>query len=262
MNKTIGTPHQKSRHVGGDGYPRTAIAARTFPTLAPPGADLEEASVLLTIAEEELRAPITPLKMRLQQTRSRLRRAGGPERDINDLSKALYHVERIQQQAALFLDALALERDCFDLAPRWLDLNDAARRLVEIYACADPRRAITLEELDEPLSGVWDGARLEVAMRAMLGNALRYASGDITLRLARQGERAVITVEDSGTGIPPALGARVFEPFVTGAQPNHGLGLGLYVAREIARRHGGEMGVARAGTGGAAFWLTLPLDTR
>jgi signal transduction histidine kinase len=227
-------------------------------------------NTLVTVAGYELRSPITPLKMRLQQTRARLQRdsaegastpAHNHRHDIDDLSKALYHVERIQQQAALLLDALALTQDFFDLAPRWLDLSQTARRLVEIYACADSQRVITFQDADSPVTGIWDGARLEIVIREMLGNALRYASGHVTLRLARQGSLVLITVEDEGGGIPSGLRARAFEPFVTGPQPNHGLGLGLYVAREIVRHHGGEMGVELAESGGSSVWLTLPLNS-
>jgi signal transduction histidine kinase len=226
-------------------------------------------NTLVTVAGYELRTPITPLKMRLQRTQARLQRdsseglsasAHNHRHDIEDLSKALYHVERLQQQAALLLDALALTQDFFDLAPRWLDLSQTARRLVEIYACADSQRVITFQDADIPVTGVWDGARLEIVIREMLGNALRYASGHVTLRLARQGSLVLITVDDEGVGMPGSLRARAFDPFVTGSQSNHGLGLGLYVAREIARHHGGEMGVERTESGGSSVWLTLPLD--
>lgn len=271
MSQTSGADHQPTDDaaLGSHSGPEPSdIPSFLYQSLASPSVPFDDFNTLLTVAGYELRSPITPLKMRLQQTRARLQRDdadGAPGRDhrhdIEDLSRALYHVERIQQQAAIFLDALALAEDCFDLAPRWLDLSHMARRLVEIYTCADSQRVIILQDPDGPVSGVWDGARLEVVIREMLGNALRYAPGDVTLRLARKGSSVLITVEDGGAGISRSLRARAFDPFVTGPQPNHGLGLGLYVAREIARRHGGEMGVERAARGGAAVWLSLPLDT-
>jgi signal transduction histidine kinase len=94
----------------------------------------------------------------------------------------------------------------------------------------------------------------------LLGNALKYASGDITLRLARRGQFARVEVENGGLEIPASLRRRIFKPYVTGDQRNHGLGLGLYVARAIIHHHGGEMGLRSVPAGGVIFWLTLPLS--
>lgn len=218
-----------------------------------------EMDELLNIASHELRSPITPLKMRLQQTRRRFQREGGRDRDVEELSKALYHLERVQQQIALFLDAASLTHGSLSLAPRLSDLNEIARRLTGIYASADAGRAIRLEEIDGPLTGIWDSPRLDIALRELMGNAIKYTTGDITIRLWRQGAFARVEVEDAGPAMPAGLRDHIFEPYVTGYQGNHGLGLGLYVAREIIRLHGGEMGMRPSDSGGAIFWFTLPL---
>lgn len=225
-------------------------------------AEPDDLAALLSAAGQELSAPITPLKMRLQLTRRRLQREGGRPRDVDDLAKALYHVERMQQQMALLLDATALLRDRFALAPRWHNLSGATRRLLAIYAGAGDSRAPRLVESVGELSGIWDGARLELAMRELLTNARRYSSGDVTLRLAREGCFAVVVVEDAGPGIPNDLRERIFDPYVTGSQPNHGLGLGLFVARAIARLHGGDLSLDASHSGGTAVRMTAPLPAR
>lgn len=214
----------------------------------------------LNIASHELRAPITPLKMRLQQTRRRLQHEGGRERDVVELSLALYHVERMQQQIALYLDAASLMGGVFTLITGMSNFTESARRITSIYASGEPGRAIRLEEAGGPLTGVWDTPRLDTALRELLGNALKFSCGDITLRLARRGRFARVEVENAGPAIPAGWRRRIFEPYVTGDQHNHGLGLGLYVAREIARRHGGELGLRSGPATGVRFWLTLPLS--
>ena len=219
-----------------------------------------EVGELLNIAGHELRSPITPLKMRLQHVRRRLQREGGRERDVDDLSKALYLVERLQQRIGVYFDAASLMEGTFTLVPRLSDLSEAARRIVGIYASADADRVIRLEDTGETLTGVWDSSRLDVALRELVGNALKYTTGDVTLRLARQGAFARVEVADTGPGIPNSLRAHIFEPYAAGYQNNHGLGLGLYVAREIVELHGGEMGVRSSPSGGLLFWLTLPLS--
>ncbi len=219
-----------------------------------------EVGELLNIASHELRSPITPLKMRLQHVRRRLQREGGRERDVDDLSKALYQVERLQQRIGVYFDAVALMEGTFTLAPRLSDLSEAARRITNIYASADAARVIRLEDTGETLTGVWDSSRLDVALRELVGNALKYTTGDVTLRLARQGAFARVEVADTGPGMPTSLRDRIFEPYTTSCQANHGLGLGLYVAHEIVQLQGGEMGVRSNASGGLLFWLTLPLS--
>lgn len=214
---------------------------------------------LLNIVAHELRAPITPLKMRLQQTRRRLQREGERERDVVEISTALYYIERIQQKIAIYLEATAMMGNTFTLITGMGDLTDAARRLAAIYGAAQPGRTVRVEEPGAPLTGVWDILRIDIVLRELLGNAVRYGSGDVTVRLSRNRRFARVEVEDAGTSIPPSLRRRIFEPYVTGDQHNHGLGLGLYVAREIVLGHGGQMGL-RVTPGGSTFWFTLPLS--
>lgn len=256
VGKTSGAPRRAERVAQQLRQDERALAAHPLSARAEAPYEVSE---LLSIAGYELRSPITPLKIRLQQTRRRLQREGGRERDIDDLSKALYHVERIQQQVALLLDATSLLRGSCTLAPRLSDLSDVARRLADIYASADAGRVIRLEGVDKSLTGLWDSPRLDVALRELVSNALKYTTGDITLRLARRGLYARVEVEDTGPAIPHGLHERIFDPYVTGYQSNHGLGLGLYVAREIVRLHGGKMGMRPTRAGGAIFWFTLPL---
>ena len=219
-----------------------------------------EIGELLNIAGHDLRSPLSPMKMRLQHARRRLEREGGRERDVDDLSKALYHLDRVQQRIGVYLDAVALMEGIFTLAPRVSDLSEAARRITDSYANADTDRIIRLEDTGETLTGVWDSSRLDIVLRELLGNALKYANGDITVRLARQEAFARVEVEDMGPGLSGDLLSRIFEPYTTGVQGNHGLGLGLYVAREVVRCHGGELGVRSCPSGGLLFWLTLPLS--
>lgn len=214
----------------------------------------------LAIIGHELHAPITPLKIRLQQTRRRLQREGGRERDAEDLAMALYHVERLQHHVAVFLDAGALMNNTFLLIPRLCDLGEITQRLCETYTSAYVGRSLRVSEPARPLTGFWDSSRLDVLLRELVGNALTYTTGDVTLRLRRRGARAHIEVEDGGPTAPSTLRERIFEPFFTGYQTSHGLGLGLYVAHEIAARHGGRLALRVTPAGGSLFCLTLPLD--
>ncbi|MEF2277072.1 HAMP domain-containing sensor histidine kinase [Deinococcus sp. YIM 134068] len=121
-------------------------------------------------------------------------------------------------------------------------------------------------------AGDWDGMilcdpdRLTQALRNLLANARRAAGteGQVSVALCETSEHVTFRVRDSGPGLPPELGERIFDPFVSGSGSS---GLGLSVARQIAALHGGTLvaGGARGGgtlpgeaVGGAQFTLTLP----
>lgn len=107
-----------------------------------------------------------------------------------------------------------------------------------------------------------DPHQLARVLRNLTDNAARYASGRVELRVDRLGAEAVVDVVDDGPGIPPAERERVFERFVR-LDPSRqraagGAGLGLAIAREIARAHGGDLAAVDA-DGGAHLRLRLPL---
>lgn len=111
--------------------------------------------------------------------------------------------------------------------------------------------------------GDWSGGilcdpdRLTQALRNLLANARRAAGsqGFVHCTLEETSELLTFTVHDSGTGLPPDLGERIFDPFVSGSGSS---GLGLSVSRQIARIHGGELIGKNHEEGGALFVLTIP----
>jgi signal transduction histidine kinase len=120
-------------------------------------------------------------------------------------------------------------------------------------------------EAPQPVEGVWDEFRVEQIIINLLTNALRYGgSKPVKVTLAKQDGRAQIVVRDQGVGIAPDDQARIFDPFERAGTKDvrEGLGLGLYIARQLAESHGGTLDVDSAPQQGAAFSLTLPLQTR
>jgi signal transduction histidine kinase len=80
------------------------------------------------------------------------------------------------------------------------------------------------------------------------------------VRLAREEDVVRVEVADRGIGVLPAERSRIFQAYERGSNAeNAGAGLGLYVARETIRRHGGRMGVHSRSGGGSVFWFTVPL---
>ncbi len=104
---------------------------------------------------------------------------------------------------------------------------------------------------------VCDATLVARALENLLENAKRVLSdtgGEILVRLRQQGDVLELAVEDSGPGVPRALGERVFEPLVSGGR---GSGLGLAFVRRVAEAHGGRATLGQSSLGGAAFVLRL-----
>src|SRR6185437_8481258 len=157
----------------------------------------------LNVAGHELRAPVTALKGQLQLMQRRIRKEGGRARDDEALTKMLYQIERMQQLVAVYLDASYHERGELSLMRQPNNLVTLIERIANLYAVASAKHPVSLETTETTLNGEFDGGRVDLVMRELLGNALKYAhEGAIVVRLRRDGDRAYIEVEDAGPTIP------------------------------------------------------------
>jgi signal transduction histidine kinase len=105
--------------------------------------------------------------------------------------------------------------------------------------------------------------RLEQVVTNLLTNALKYGAGKpVRVQLAREGTHARLSVQDEGIGIEPEALPRVFGKFVRAVSERHygGLGLGLYITRQIVEAHGGSVAVDSRPHEGARFTVRLPLS--
>jgi signal transduction histidine kinase len=151
------------------------------------------------------------------------------------------------------------------MSPAPFDLAASVRAVVEAIQeqAVAQGVALTLAAPDSlPLVG--DEFRIEQVITNLLTNALRYGQGRpvaVTVGLRGQEPEAFVSVRDQGMGIAPEDQERIFEQFerTDGAAQVAGLGLGLYIARQIAQAHQGRLEVRSAPGEGAEFMLVLPL---
>ena len=109
---------------------------------------------------------------------------------------------------------------------------------------------------------VVDPSRLDQVLVNLLGNAARHARGaEIQVSLWTTADETCLRVRDSGPGIPEAVRSRLFEPFARAPGAAPGLGLGLYITREIVEAHGGRIEMSTARGEGTAFTVHLPRAT-
>jgi signal transduction histidine kinase len=150
------------------------------------------------------------------------------------------------------------------VVPSEIDLAAVVADELEQLRAAHPNRRIELTATG-PRLGRWDGARVQQLLRNLVSNALQHGFPDTPVRVVLHGEEAEVRLEVANLGptIEPSALRRIFDPLQRGsAEPDGrdagaGLGLGLFIVREIARAHGGEVEV-RSDRGETTFAVRLP----
>jgi len=161
------------------------------------------------------------------------------------------------------VDLQAIERPDYRPHLEEIDLADVARRAAGLLAvrAADRNVRIDRPAADELLPARGEFKRVLQILVNLISNAVRYSpdGGMVWIRSEAEGDLAVIVVADQGKGLDPADHARIFEKFerVDQSEPG-GSGLGLYIARKLARAMGGDITVDSAPGQGARFTLSLP----
>jgi PAS domain S-box-containing protein len=154
------------------------------------------------------------------------------------------------------------------VSPEPARLGDVVAEVLGTLALARPDRRVVLEaEAGAPLDGEWDRDRVGQAVGNLVSNAFDHGDpgAPVTVTLRGEGdERVAVEVHNEGAPIAPELRAHLFDPFRRGrgGGDGGGLGLGLYIAREIARAHGGELTFTSSAAEGTTFRLVLPRHPR
>jgi PAS domain S-box-containing protein len=216
----------------------------------------------LSIASHELKTPLTALQLQLQNVREHV--APDDDKMATKMDRANRIARRLGQLIEALLDVSRIATGRFKLNLEAFDLGDTAGEIVD--RLRDSARAAKCDlslETAGPLQGRWDRLRIEQVLMNLISNSLKYAAGQpIQVSLAREADIAVIEVRDRGPGIPEAELFRIFERFERAASASHygGMGLGLYVARQIVEAHGGTITAHNLPRGGARFAVSLPLE--
>jgi PAS domain S-box-containing protein len=227
-------------------------------------ADRAKDEFLATLSHE-LRNPLAPLRNGLAV----LRMAGGQDDQVAPvhamMERQVNHLVRLVDD---LLEVSRISRGTLSLRKERVELAAVVRNAVETSEplIRGAHHALLTELPAEPLWLEGDSVRLAQVLANLLNNAAKYTpdGGRITLRAWREGDRAVVSVLDTGIGMAPEALPRMFEMFSRGdpdsGHGQGGLGIGLPLARRLAEMHGGTVEAASAGRGmGSEFKLRLPL---
>jgi signal transduction histidine kinase len=218
----------------------------------------------LAMASHELRTPLAAVRLNVETLLLRARREPlSRETLVTKLEGTGRQVTRLAELVDRILDVSRIEAGVLTLERRDCDLADELRGAV---AELEPERAqagsrISVEAPATLLAHL-DVTRVRQALRNLVHNALKYGEGrPVSVNLAARDGNAEVRVADQGIGIAAEDQARIFERFTRAAGARHyqGLGVGLFIAREVARAHGGALSVDSVAGAGSTFTLELPL---
>ena len=215
----------------------------------------------LSIASHELRTPLTPLRLQLEALRRSVDKLGD-ERMTERIDVALRQTHRLSKLVENLLDVSRIASGRMSLELEELDLAQVAREVAERFQEEAARAGCALElRLGEGARGVWDRSRVEQVATNLLSNAIKYGPGHpVVVEVQPDGDSVSLSVADQGIGVDPEDAGRIFQRFERAVSVRHygGLGLGLYIARQIAEAHGGKISVTRREGGGSVFTVVLP----
>jgi len=226
--------------------------------------------VFLAIAAHELKTPLTPLRLETERLLSAAQAARvdrlTPQRLTERFSILQRQVGRLVELVAVLLDVTRIAGGKLELSLEEVDLGELVREVVERHRNDLERAGCEIALRVAPGAvGRWDRLRLDQVVTNLLTNAMKYGPGKpitVAVEVVDVGEaRARLTVSDAGIGVAPEDHARIFERFERAASARHygGMGLGLWIVRQVAEALGGSAGVASAKGEGAAFTVELPL---
>ena len=220
--------------------------------------------LFLAILSHDLRNPLNSIAMSAQL----LPHLGAPVPEAVGVASQI--ATNAQVMARMIGDLLDYTRTRLGagmpVAPAPMDAGALCRELYDEFRTAHPGREMRFA-CDGDLTGDWDADRLRQAVSNLLGNAVQHGDEAAPVELTVTGEPAelLVAVHNGGTPIPPGELPNIFNPLVRGSSAAHpkqnrpgSIGLGLYIAREVARSHGGRVDVTSTAGAGTTFTVRLP----
>lgn len=241
----------------------------------------------LSLASHELRTPLSVIKGNaelLQRSRRRqLGTAGSrssmtnrseasrtldPEQETQMLERIINQTNRMNKLIGEMLDLTRIHAEVLELRTKEnVNIVELTKRVVERNAPTTSHPLIVHSD-EEVILGNWDEDRLEQVLDNLISNAIKYSPDNkpVTISIERRVESTpvvVVSVRDEGSGIRVEEQPHIFDRFYRGQASEQakveGLGLGLYIAREIIARQGGSMWLESKPGEGSTFYFSLPL---
>ncbi|GAB4127124.1 MAG: hypothetical protein OHK0050_40300 [Roseiflexaceae bacterium] len=218
----------------------------------------------LAMASHDLRTPLTALLGQAQLLERRLGREAANEALRRSARVITQQARRLQRLVAQLLDVSRVQSDrlVVDLQP--IDLCRVLEEIAEDIRPTLHEHSLVLHYPSQPIQVLGDELRLGQVFHNLIANAIKYSpdGGVVRVELTTSATSAIVQVSDSGIGIPIEAQQHLFERFYRAPNAEalrvEGMGIGLFVVREIVQRHGGSITVVSAEGQGSRFTVNLP----
>ncbi|MEO8190373.1 MAG: PAS domain S-box protein [Acidobacteriota bacterium] len=222
---------------------------------------IEIRDAFLSVAGHEFRTPLAALSLMFHNWGLRARTENDP-RTVERVEKARQQVERLVRLTEDLLDIGRISAGRLELRREPTDLAALVREAAERMEGSAARSGSPVQiDAPRPVMGDWDRSRLDQVVTNLLTNAVKFGPGQpILVRVGRENGLAELSVRDRGIGIAAADQERIFERFerAVSERSYSGIGLGLWIARQLVNAHGGSITVESEPGRGSTFRVRLP----
>lgn len=220
----------------------------------------------LAMASHDLRTPLTALLGQAQLLDRRLGREAANEALRRSARVITQQARRLQRLVAQLLDVSRVQSDRLVVELQPIDLCRVLEEIAEDIRPTLHEHSLVLHYPSRPIHVLGDELRLGQVFHNLIANAIKYSpdGGVVRVELTTSATLAIVQVSDSGIGIPIEAQQHLFERFYRAPNAEalrvEGMGIGLFVVREIVQRHGGSITVVSAEGQGSRFTVHLPLS--
>lgn len=220
----------------------------------------------LSLASHELKTPLTTFKLQTQIRKKNLEKHGITYFTPEKISKIILdderQIDRLTRLVDDMLDITRLNVGKLSLRKEACNLTELTKDVIDRFMPQFEASKTEVSFEAEEVTGFWDPYRMDQVVTNLVTNALKYGPGKpVVIRIKKTSGKAHLEVQDRGQGIDPKDHERIFQQFERAINANEvsGLGLGLFIVKQIVNTHGGNIWVESSIGEGSVFKVELPL---